>query len=281
MRPISGTTRVAGVIGSPVRHSLSPSIHNAAFAACGIDWRYLAFEVAPGEGAAAIRAMRTLGLGGLSVTMPHKADVAAAVDRCTPEAAALTAVNCVVPEGAELVGHNTDGGGFLASLAEEGVTVAGRRVVVLGGGGAARAVVAALAGAGAADVAVVNRTPERARVAAALAGPAGRVAPPGAAAGAELVVNATSVGMGAGQGVPIDPDLLRPGQVVVDLVYEPERTPLLVAAAERGAHPVGGIGMLVHQAALAFRLWTGLDAPLAAMAEAARSALAERQPTSI
>ncbi|MCB0963817.1 MAG: shikimate dehydrogenase, partial [Acidimicrobiales bacterium] len=262
--PIGGATRVAAVIGSPVRHSRSPALVNAAFAQLGLDWRFVAFEVAAGEAAAAVAAMRTLGLGGLSVTMPHKADVIAALDRCSPAAAALGAVNCIAWEGDELVGHNTDGDGLVRSLAvDHGVEVAGRRCAVLGAGGAARSVVRALADAGASSVAVVNRTEARAVAAAELAGSVGEVSPPGAVADAEIVVNATSVGMGAGAGdraaVPIDVGLLGPDHVVVDLVYQPLDTPLLLAAAARGARPVDGLGMLVHQAALAVARWTGED----------------------
>ena len=151
--------------------------------------------------------------------------------------------------------------------------------MVVGAGGAARSVVLALARAGAAQVAVVNRTAARAEQAADLAGGRGRVVPPEHAgpvlAEADLIVNATSVGMGEGPGgaTPFDPEVLRPGQVVADLVYRPLVTPLLVAARRRGATPVDGLGMLVHQAAVAFELWTGTEAPLAAMAAAARTSL--------
>ena len=258
------STRVAGVIGSPVRHSLSPALHNAAFAAAGLDWTFVAFDVAAGRAGGALEGMRALGLAGLSVTMPHKDDVARAVDERSAEAELLGAVNCVVPiGGGRLRGENTDGPGFVASLRDVGVDPAGLRCCVLGAGGAARSVVLALARAGAAEVAVVNRTESKAAAAVALAGSAGRL---GASPGdADLVVNATSVGMGAGGGLAVDPALLGAGQVVVDLVYEPRETPLLRAARGAGATAVGGIGMLLHQAALAFELWTGEAAPLQAM----------------
>lgn len=275
VRPPTGTTRVAGVIGSPIRHSRSPALVNAAFAAAGLDWTYAAFEVAPGAGADAVAAMRALGLGGLSVTMPHKHDVIAALDRLTPAAAALEAVNCIAWDGPELVGHNTDGDGLVASLAADGVAIRDRRCVVLGAGGAARSVISSLAQAGAAEVVVVNRTNAKAASAAALAGPAGRVGGIGEVATAELVVNATSVGMGSPPGatgpLPLDAGELHPGQVVVDLVYLPEVTPLLAAAERAGARAVGGLGMLVHQAAIAVELWTGSTPDVAAMWAAARS----------
>ncbi|MDG1464443.1 MAG: hypothetical protein P8Q20_05060, partial [Acidimicrobiales bacterium] len=173
---MSGASRLAAVIGDPVRHSLSPTLLNAAFAEAGLDWHFMALEVAEGRSDEALDAVRALGLAGLSVTMPHKAAVAAAVDHRTEQAEVLDAVNCVVVEGGRLVGHNTDGDGFLDGLRHDtGFDPAGRSTVVIGAGGAARAVVLALARAGAAEVAVVNRTASRAEVAAGLAGPVGRV----------------------------------------------------------------------------------------------------------
>ena len=273
---ISGTTTVAAVIGSPVRHSLSPALHNAAFAASGADWVYTAFEVAPGRAGDALAAMRTLGLGGLSVTMPHKDDVADAVDELDPAAAALHSVNTVVRlADGRLRGHSTDGAGFVASLAEAGADPMGRRVVVLGAGGAARAVVDALGRAGAAEVVVVNRNADRATTAAALAGPVGRVGSAADVADAELVVNATSVGMGTLE-LPLDPGMLRAGQVVADLVYHPLETALLAAARAAGARVVDGLGMLVHQAALQQELWLGARPDTAVMRAAALDELAKR-----
>jgi len=276
-RQVSGATRLAGVIGNPIGHSLSPAIFNAAFAATGLDWIYLAFDVASGRAAGALDAMRTLGLAGLSVTMPHKDAIAELVDHCTPEAAALRAVNCVVPTADGLVGDNTDGPGFLDALqAELGFDTSGRRVVVVGAGGAARAIVLAAARAGATEVAVVNRTAARAEEAAALAENTGRVAEASAISDADLVVNATSVGM-VDAALPFDPSLLNRGQVLVDIVYHPSPTPLLAAARALGVRAVGGLGMLVHQAGHAFRLWTGQDAPIGAMTAAAEAQLSERR----
>ena len=274
---IGGATRVAAVIGSPVRHSLSPAIHNAGYEALGIDWAYVAFEVAPGRAADALTAMRVLALAGLSVTMPHKHDVAAAVDEIAPAARVLDAVNCVerTADG-RLVGHNTDGDGFVDSLLAAGAHgPAGRRCVVLGAGGAARAVIDALARHGATEVVVVNRSPGRGAKAASLAGPVGRVGTPVDVSRADLVVNATSVGMDSTE-LALDPALLRAGQVVADLVYHPLDTALLGVARAAGATPVDGLGMLVHQAARQIRIWTGLDAPVAVMRAAAEAELARR-----
>lgn len=270
---ITGATRVAGVIGDPVRHSRSPAIHNAAFAAAGLDWVYVAFEVGEGEVPSALAGMRALGLAGLNVTMPHKQAVADAVDWLTPEAQALDAVNTVVVHDGRLIGHNTDGAGFVDSLlVDEGISLAGLRCVVLGAGGAGRAVVRAMAAAGAAEVVVVNRTPAAAERAVALAGAAGRLGTALDVADADLVVNATPLGMGADRSLPCDPAALGgASQVVVDLVYDPPETVWMAAARARGLRVVGGLGMLVHQAAHAFTLWTGLEAPLAAMRAAAEA----------
>lgn len=271
----TGATRLAAVIGSPVRHSRSPALANAAFEAAGVDWVLVALEVAAGQAADAVAAVRTLGLGGLMVTMPHKHDVVDAVDRLTPAAAALGAVNSVAWDGPVLVGDNTDGPGLVDSLrVDVGMDPSGRRCLVLGAGGAARSVVWALAEAGAVEVVVVNRTATRGEVAAALAGDAGRVGDSADAIDADLVVNATSVGMGAGAldpgPLPLDARFLRPGQTVVDLVYQPLRTPLLRAATAAGARPVDGLGMLVHQAARTVRRWTGVQPDVVTMASAAR-----------
>jgi shikimate dehydrogenase len=273
---ISATTRVAAVIGSPVRHSLSPALHNAGFAATGVDWVYTAFDIAPGGTGRALEAMRTLGLGGLSVTMPHKEAVAELVDELDPAAAVLRSVNTVVPLGdGRLKGYSTDGAGFVASLAAAGVDVAGQRVCVIGAGGAARAIVDALARAGVAALTVVNRNAERASVAAALAGAIGVVGDAAIIADADIVVNATSVGMGSVE-LPFDADLLHAGQVVADIVYHPRRTALLNAAESKGTRMIEGLGMLVHQAVLQQQLWTGLTPDPAVMWAAAERELAAR-----
>jgi len=269
---------MAGVIGDPVRHSLSPLLHNAAFAALGLDWAFAAFPVRAGAGAAALDAMRALRLEGLNVTMPLKGEVADAVDRLAPSAAALRSVNTVVWIGTELVGESTDGPGLVAALrADEGFDPAGRRCLVLGSGGAARAVVHALADAGAAAVVVAARRPEAGAAVATLAGAVGGAGPAAAADDAELIVDATPVGMtGHDPGPPLDPARLGPGQLVVDLVYDPTWTPLLEVARAAGAATANGFGMLLHQAALSFRLWTGEDPPLEAMSAALVAELASR-----
>ena len=266
-RAITGSTRIVGVIGDPVGHSRSPAMHNAAFDALELDWVYVAFPVRRGEGAAAVRAVATLGLAGLNITMPHKADAAAACDDLSSEAAALGAVNTVVNADGMLAGHSTDGDGFLRALDDEGIAVGGQRAVVVGAGGAGRAITHALGRAGA-HVTVAARRPDAARSAASLA--------PGGAAIAldelavehfDVVVNATPIGMD-GEPPPFDTALLHDGQFVFDTVY-PVETPLLREARARGVRAAGGLGMLVHQGALSFSLWTGVEPPLEVMRAAA------------
>ncbi|MEM9561142.1 MAG: shikimate dehydrogenase [Actinomycetota bacterium] len=283
---ITGVTRLAGVIGDPVRHSLSPVIHNAAFAHLGLDWVYVALPVPAGGGAAAVDAMRTLGIDGLSVTMPHKGPVAAAADELSVAAAALGVANCLQRVGGpasgdgtgdRIVGHSTDGDGFVWAFEHRfGRPPAGLSFLVAGAGGAARSIVEALGRAGAAGIAVTNRTPERAVPVAALATRARVVDPTNAEVeAADVVVNTTSLGMAGGpdpEGCPIPTAGLRADHRVVDIVYQPRRTPLLMAAEAVGAATDNGVAMLVGQAALAFELWTGVAAPIEVMTAAVEAA---------
>jgi shikimate dehydrogenase len=272
---------LAALIGSPVDHSLSPVIHRAGFDGAGVDWSYVAFNVAPGRAIEAIAAMRVLGIAGLSVTMPHKADVAGAVDRLEPAARALHSVNTVSWDGDELVGSSTDGAGFVASLDEEGVDVAGSRVAVIGAGGAARSVIDALGRAGAIEITVLNRTRERAESAATLAG-AASVGIASDISRADIVVNGTSIGMGVapaiatGRDLPCDPKLLRADQVIVDLVYHPMRTSWLREAADVGARTIDGLGMLIQQAVLQQERWLGARPDASVMRIAAEAELGSR-----
>ena len=277
---LSAATTVVGVIGDPVAHSLSPLLHNTAFEVMGLDWVSVGFPVGTGHAGTALAGAGALGVRGLSVTMPHKDAVADLVTSRSPLVELLGAVNCLVEGPAGWRGENTDGPGFVDALRHIGeFDPGGRSCLVVGAGGAARAVVAGLAGAGASEVVVVNRSADRALVAAGLAGPVGRAGEESDAALADLVVNATPLGMGlpagAAEAWPVRPELLRPGQVVVDLVYHPLVTPWMAAARDRGALVANGLGMLVHQAALQLALWTGRDVPVQAMWEAARLAGAE------
>jgi shikimate dehydrogenase len=287
-------TVVAGVIGDPVTHSLSPALHNAAFVELGLDWVYVAFPVPAGRGREAVAAMTDLGIRGLSVTMPHKAAAAEACHRLSPLAQRLGVVNTVTNVGGVLLGDSTDGPGFIDSLADQGWSAAGKRCLVLGSGGAARATVLALAEAGASWVGVVARREAEAEATAALAGAVGAVSTVAAVSEADLVVNATPVGMSGPLGMvgltaphEVAPDAaelpfgleeakLGPGQLVVDLIYAPATTPLMAAARRRGAEAVNGLGMLIHQAAHQVRRWTGRDAPVEVMSAAALNELRKR-----
>lgn len=271
---ITGATRLAAVIGDPVRHSMSPQIHNAAYEALGLDWRFVALPVPGGGAAAALDAMRILSIEGFSVTMPHKEAVAEHVDELMPAAAALASVNCVRRVGDRLLGDSTDGIGFVRALeADIGRSIDGASVAIVGAGGAARSIIDAVARAGASRIVVVNRTLASAERAAELS----VVASVGTTADipeTDIVVNTTSVGMADGPAAgqcAVDPELLRPEHVVADIVYQPRQTPLLAAAAAVGAEVVGGLGMLVQQAAVAFEWWTGEPAPLEAMTAAVQA----------
>jgi shikimate dehydrogenase len=257
------------VVGDPVEHSRSPAMHNAAFAALGLDWVYVALHAPAGRGDAAVQAVLDLGLAGLNVTMPHKDAAAGACDDLAREAAALGAVNTVVVDNGRLVGHNTDGAGFLRALDDEGVAVGGKRVLVLGAGGAARAIALALGETGA-TVTVAARRDDAGRAAARLAGGHATAFDDAPIDGCDVLVNATPIGM-HGEGPPFDPTRLERGQFVYDTVY-PAETPLLAAARGRGVAAAGGLGMLVHQGALSFELWTGRTAPVDVMRAAALGA---------
>ncbi len=278
---LSGATRLCGVAGNPVRHSLSPALHNAAYEALGIDWVYLPFEVPSGDFAAAMAGARALGLRGLSVTMPYKEQAAALADRRSLTARRLGAANTLTFENGEVRADSTDGAGLLNDLRDElGYEVEGRSCGVIGAGGAARSVILALAEAGAAEILVVNRTAVRAFKAATLAPAVGRVARPEELAAVELIVQATPFGMGRGGGddadgeaawpAGFDPAMLGPGQLALDLVYHPARTRWLARAAETGASTRNGLGMLVHQAAIQVERFTGAAAPTEAMWAAVR-----------
>ncbi len=284
---INGQTRLVGIIGWPVGHSLSPRMHNAAFAALGLNFAYVPLPVAPGQVEAAIRGLLALGFVGANVTVPHKSAVMPYADELTPAARAIGAVNTLVARSdGTLLGDNTDAYGFSADLRAHGVAVGpGRRALVIGAGGGARAVAYALAAAGT-TVAVANRTFSKAEElcrgigqAVSALGSAGSLSPyrfpddlPGLAHAADLVVNATALGLrGEQDPLPWDASAtLRPGQIVYDLVYpsqaSDEWTPFLRLAAAQGARAISGTGMLIHQGARAFELWTGVPAPVEVMA---------------
>jgi len=279
---VGGTTHVVGVIGWPVSHSLSPAIHNAAFAAAGLNWTYVPLPVRPEWLHPALVGFVPLGFTGANVTMPHKTEAAELIQRLSEDATLLRAVNTIAVRGGELEGHNTDVAGFDRFLRRDaGFDPAGRSALVYGAGGAARACALALARAGIARLTVAARDEARAaplvEMVEALGVPVALVRP--GETGelvADLVVNATPVGgPDAEQALPslphLDPDVL-----VVDLLYDPPSTDLQRRAREAGATAFGGLGHLLEQAASSFELWTGTPAPLEVMSAAALAALAER-----
>ena len=277
--------QLAAVIGSPVRHSLSPAIHNAAFAHHGDAWVYLAFEVQPQHAAAAVDAMRVLGISGLSVTMPHKEMVLGALDDLSDDARLVGAANTVVRDSSgRLIGHNTDGAGCVDALQRAGADLGS--VAVVGAGATARAVVVALVGAGA-SVGVVNRTSERRSIAVRIGNSvrsnSTNAIEPEDLAAFPTIINTTPVGMhGLGaedntKATPFDVSRLHTGQFVLDAVYHPLETTLLRAVRERGGTAVDGLEMLCAQAARQQELWLGRRPDVALMRAAALAELAASQ----
>jgi shikimate dehydrogenase len=272
-----GVGSFAGILGWPLTHTLSPVIHNAAFRKVGLDWIYLQWPVPPEELDHAVSGIRALGAMGANVTMPHKEEVVKLLDAVSGDARAIGAVNTIQRLGHRLIGHNTDVAGFRAFLEEDaGTDLSGKVCLVLGAGGAARAVVKALGDLGAASIAIAARTPEKGEeVTAQVAHGDTRVCDwedaETEAEEADMIVNATPIGMRAGD--PLPETRFNPGQVVVDLVYDPPSTELVERARSAGADAWGGLGMLVHQAAASFRIWTGQDPPLETMSAAALRAI--------
>jgi shikimate dehydrogenase len=293
--PIDGHTQLVGLIGWPVEHTLSPAMHNAAFQARGLNWRYVPLPVRPGHVEDVMRGLAALGFRGANITVPHKRAVMPTLDVVTSEAASLGAVNTVVVERkrgteATLSGYNTDAAGFIGALRDNGFDPNGSSIVVVGAGGAARAVVFGLMEARAADIVVLNRTVDRAR---ALVSDLAMQSPPALSAepfdedtlvdtarAADLLVNATAVGMWPRVNASIWPDEvpIPPDLTVFDLVYNPLETKLLQQARRSGAQALDGLGMLVRQGALAFEIWTGEEAPVGVMRTACERALKRQVP---
>ncbi len=274
---ITSKTRICGLIGDPVEHSVSPAMHNAAFSHSGLDYVYLSFRVAKEKLARAIEGMRAFDFRGLNVTIPHKVAVIPLLDELEPLAERIGAVNTIVNDSGRLKGHNTDAGGFLEGLLGKRLEPRGKRVVVLGAGGASRAISFTLAER-VAGLVILNRQLEM-DWAVELAGSLSRFSGKGVKAlelnetnleavlgNADILVNATSMGMSPNAGqTPVPKRLLKPGLVVFDVVYNPVKTRLMAEAEEAGAQTIGGLDMLVGQGALAFELWTGVKAPVEIM----------------
>jgi shikimate dehydrogenase len=272
---------VYGIFGFPVAHSRSPAMHNRAFEALGLDARYVPFAVAPEHLADAVRGARALGIRGFNITLPHKTAILPWLDEIDPVARAVGAVNTVIRDGDHFRGTNTDAEGLTRALLEAGASISGSRATVLGAGGAARASVVGLARAGATRIYIAARQRERAQ---ALVDDLSAMLPTTTLAASdltdtslrtifsdtELLVQATSATLDGTpaarsftQGLPLE--ALPASALVTDLVYKPLQTSLLRAAEARGLVTLDGLGMLLHQGALAFELWTGRPAPIGPM----------------
>lgn len=282
-------TSTIALLGHPVAHSISPRFQQAALNALSVDARYEAWDIDPADLPAALERLRGHSMLGANITIPHKEAVVRLVDRPDALVERMGAANTIVRHDGQLHATNTDITGIVNALAEAGVAAAGKRILLLGAGGAARAVVVAMRRAGAAHLTIANRTLDRARSVALLGGDElataavtlddGDAELHAAAEAADVVINATPLGMAHGPGPeasPMPAAWFHRGQVAFDLVYVPEQTPFLAAADAAGAQAVGGLAMLIHQGAEAFRLWTGLQPPLDVMFAAARAALRER-----
>jgi len=276
---VSYKAELVGVFGYPVAENPTIVIQEAAFKDRGLNWRYLTIEVRPEDLEGAMMGLRAFNMQGVNLTIPHKVAVIQYLDRLSPEAELIGAVNTVVREGDQLVGHNTDGKGFLRSVRDDaGVDPAGKRIVFLGAGGAARAMSVELALAGATHITIVNRTPSRGQELAKqlsertpaeaqfVRGQGEYAVPPEA----DILVNATSVGLFPQiEEVPaVAMTSIRPDLLVCDVIPNPPRTAFLRAAEAGGARTLDGLGMLVYQGAIAFQMWTGVEASIRVMRRA-------------
>jgi shikimate dehydrogenase len=278
-----------GIIGNPVRASLSPAMHQAALRHLKLDVCYRAFEIAPDQVRTVLRALPLLGFWGINVTIPYKEKVLPFLDEIDAEAGAIGAVNTIVVRDGRLFGYNTDAAGFCSALENEGRTeLSGAQVLIVGAGGAARAVAYTCLSRGCGPLVIANRSAERARAlrrslkrafaAADIAAVA--IGGPGwlrLVRACGVIVNTTPLGGRPADPLPVPRAALRRGQTVMDIVYRPRRTPLLVAAKVAGARTVDGLQMLLRQGELAFSLWTGRAAPAAVMRRALALAAANAE----
>jgi shikimate dehydrogenase len=284
---ISGRTKFTAIFGDPVEHSLSPAMHNAAYAALGIERAYLAFHVIPEHLQDAIRALPALNIAGVNLTVPHKEKAVPMMAHSSAEALMLGAVNCVINHNGELHGDNTDARGLERDLSECGITLERRGVIVVGAGGAAAAAILACSRMGVRKILICNRTVERAiklahhfrRLSPALsrisidAAGLDKLADPGKLADVALVINATPMGLKTGGFAQLTYEAAPPDCVFYDMVYAREPTPFLAPARALGRRALDGAGMLLHQGALAFELFNNIAAPTEAMRAALTSAL--------
>lgn len=285
MGEIKGTTKLVGLIGWPVNHSLSPQMHNAAFADKGLDFCYVAFPVKPAALKQAILGLRALGMIGANVTQPHKEKVLYYLDEASSEAQTIGAVNTILVEENRLLGYNTDAMGFLISLEKEAkVQLEGKRIVVIGTGGAGRAISVGAAFSRVREITLTDVVKDKAkRLVAAIQAVRSEVKTTAlepaseqfakSVEAADIVVNATPLGLRPDDPLPLDPAHLSKKTFVFDAIYIPAETPLLKAAREKGCRTLNGTGMLVHQGSAAFKIWTGVEPNIALMRDVVTKAL--------
>jgi len=280
---INGKTKIVGVIGDPVEHSCSPPMHNAVFEELKMNYIYVPFHVKAEDIKAALDGFKALNIAGINITIPHKQIVIPFLDEISKEAKMIGAVNTLVFENDRVVGHNTDARGFISAMYEVIEQNIQGEAVVLGAGGAARAVVAGLVNADFSVITIANRTVSKA---VSLANQISEKSDtkisgmglddkklPQAIENAKLLVNTTSAGMDLSKPLIIDADWLHQDLIVYDIIYSPSETKLLMEANKRGLKTIQGLGMLVHQGAIAFELWTGIFPPIETMRNALIKAL--------
>jgi shikimate dehydrogenase len=284
MTTVRGTTQLVGLIGWPVEHTLSPPMHNAAFAAAVLDWVYVPLPTPAAGLAAAVGGLAAAGFRGMNVTIPHKEAVIPLLDEVTPEAQAIGAVNTIVVKNGRRVGHNTDVDGFVTpTVVEAGVNLKGKRAVLLGCGGAARAISTGCLRAGVARLTMTDLDVPRGESLLSDLKTLGNAAEISlaetgsgdlkrAVAAADLVANATPVGMHGPEESPIDTDWLPEGVTVFDAIYTQPKTALMAAAEARGGRAIHGLRMLLHQGVTAFALWTGVSPDVDVMSRALEEA---------
>lgn len=272
---ITGKTKLIGLLGYPISHSLSPTMHNAAFSHLGLDYAYLTFDTKEDNLADVITAMRVLNVRGFNVTMPNKKNVLPLLDEVSAEARMIGSVNTVLHENGRLIGYNTDGKGYVQSLIEKGVFVTGKKIVIAGAGGASRSVAIQLAVDGAAEVVILNRTLEKAAEICNVIQKNISTCKVEALelteenlgqklSEADIFINSTALGMHPleDKSVVTDPGMLHRELIVTDLIYKPSKTKLLEIAEGAGCKVINGLGMMIWQGAAAFKIWTGVDMPV-------------------
>ncbi|MFI5322807.1 MAG: shikimate dehydrogenase [Thermodesulfobacteriota bacterium] len=278
---VKATTKIYGIFGHPVSHSLSPVMHNSAFAALGLDCVYLAFDVIPKKIGHAADAIRTLGIKGINITIPHKESIIPHLDEISPDAKLTGAVNTIKNEDGKLSGYNTDVGGFLRALDEDiEFKPKGASVLLIGAGGAARALMSAFCLNGAERICILTRTYDKAHALGAEFGKQfnnidiesialdDKKTVESHLSQADILVNSTSAGMEGIEPLQLPLESLKKSSAVYDIVYKPRETSLVREALRLGHRASGGLGMLLHQGALSFEIWTGRDAPVNVMKKA-------------